>query len=487
MSAVDHLASARVRASSGYAVYCYVLAIMCLFLGGGTHSGFLGDPILLLAAVPLLLMGLASAWPHPSLRFDLVACAAVAAPPALQLVPLPPLIWRALPGRDIRLDAFRLNGLEPGWFPLSLNPQATANAALSMIAPIAIFLAVIQMDAAQRRNLCNLIVVFAIASVFLGIGQIAGGPESPLRFFTETNPTEAVGFFANRNHFAALLYLAVLLAAPAAVEAGATLTNRLQRRRQGQGPILTIAVTLPIIFLLCTGQILTRSRAGVGLTILALAAVSLLAVFDERNKQRGGTAALIGGGIFAVLLFAVPLGLPRFVERFQAVGEGTSRLSIFNHLSVAIYDFLPTGSGISTFPDIYALYEKPSELSANAFVNQGHNDWAQVALEGGFLAVAAAAVFFAWLAYRGAPAWLPPSGAPDAVTRKSAACAVVLVLLHSFVDYPLRTAACMALFAVACGLLTPAGSRNRRSSADARADAPRRASRIGASSPTPLP
>ena len=49
-----------------------------------------------------------------------------------------------------------------------------------------------------------------IIGVFVGLFQVAGGPESPLRYFEITNPTEAVGFFANRNHFAALLYCLIL-------------------------------------------------------------------------------------------------------------------------------------------------------------------------------------------------------------------------------------------------------------------------------------
>lgn len=44
------------------------------------------------------------------------------------------------------------------------------------------------------------------ASVLLGFLQVAQGPSSPLRLFEFTNLTEAVGFFANRNHFSALLY-----------------------------------------------------------------------------------------------------------------------------------------------------------------------------------------------------------------------------------------------------------------------------------------
>ena len=51
-----------------------------------------------------------------------------------------------------------------------------------------------------------------VLSVLVGLIQVAQGQESPFRFFAITNPTEAVGFFANRNHFAALLYCLMVFA-----------------------------------------------------------------------------------------------------------------------------------------------------------------------------------------------------------------------------------------------------------------------------------
>src|SRR3546814_10933219 len=54
----------------------------------------------------------------------------------LQLVPLPPAIWTALPGRDVLLGA--LPG-EAVWRPGSIVPSATINAASSLIVPVVTF------------------------------------------------------------------------------------------------------------------------------------------------------------------------------------------------------------------------------------------------------------------------------------------------------------------------------------------------------------
>jgi len=69
------------------------------------------------------------------------------------------------------------------------------------------------LHALERRLLSACMLAVGAVSVVLGFGQVAEGPASPLRFFANTNPSEAVGFFPNRNHFAALLYVMILLAA----------------------------------------------------------------------------------------------------------------------------------------------------------------------------------------------------------------------------------------------------------------------------------
>src|SRR5690606_34815955 len=117
-----------------------------------------------------------------------------------------------------------LAGRELPWWPLSVAPHTTWLGLVSLVVPLGVFLATIQLQRRERRLLSLAVLAVGIISVFLGLLQVAQGPESPLRFFAFTNPTEAVGFFANRNHFAALLYSLTLLAAAWTVHAAAQLS-----------------------------------------------------------------------------------------------------------------------------------------------------------------------------------------------------------------------------------------------------------------------
>lgn len=57
---------------------------------------------------------------------------------AMQLIPLPPDIWTALPGRELLAQSALVSDQPQPWRPISLSPDATVNALSSLIVPIVI-------------------------------------------------------------------------------------------------------------------------------------------------------------------------------------------------------------------------------------------------------------------------------------------------------------------------------------------------------------
>ena len=97
-------------------------------------------------------------------------------------------------------------------------------------------------------------------------------------------------------------------------------------------------------------------------------------------------------------------------------------------------------------------------FSRRRYVNHAHNDWLELWLTGGAPAIVLAVGFLAWLAASTFRLW--SSGQPEApvldlALAQAASIVIVLLLLHSVVDYPLRTAALSVLFAMACAYLIP--------------------------------
>jgi O-antigen ligase len=434
---------------------CVAVVVACLLLGGGTRAGFLSDVIIQLAAIPLLLMGLWRLAGLPSARharWAAVFCLAVALVPLLQLVPLPPELWTALPNREAAQRAVEFAAADLPWMPLSVSPRATWLAALSLLPPIAIFLATLLLGYRERRVLSLVLVAVGLVGVFLGLVQVAEGPASSLRFFQFTNASEAVGFFANRNHFASALYALTLFTAAWAVDAAAPPAPG--QARVDTGWVVPLLASFTVLVVLVAAQAMARSRAGLGLTIAALIGAAALAARDRRNSAGITPARLMLAATALAVVFAAQFTLYRLLERFEDPLRD-ARVTLARVTTEVAQLYMPFGSGVGTFVPAYALQQRPEDAPIEAYANRAHNDLLELWLESGVVGPALAAIFLIWLLIRALQLWRrsAPGAEVDLALARAAALVIALIIAHSVVDYPLRTAAIMAIMAFACGLL----------------------------------
>jgi O-antigen ligase len=439
-------------------VLCAICFATCLLLGGGTRPGLLSDVVLQVVALPSLLLALwwlsEITW-TPQLKRALLFCSAIVALPLIQLIPLPPSVWTALPHRAYSTTAYALLGQTLPWLPLSVSPHATWLSLNALIPPLAVFLNVVLLDYRQRQLLSLLLLGLGFVSVCLALLQVAQGENSWLRFYEFTNFSEAVGFFANRNHFAAFLYCLVLVAAAWATNAALSATKS---RLYAASTLIPLILSFTMIVVLIAGQLMARSRAGLGLTIVALLASLALAASDRRSIAGGLNARrLIFAAVALAALLTTQFALYRIMDRFTPDPLADWRIPFARNTMTAARAYMPFGSGMGTFVPVYALFE-PREDVFTAFANRAHNDILEVWLEGGVLALMLMAVFTAWLVARAYALWRssPVGHAPiDQLLARAAVLILVLLIVHACVDYAFRTAAIMAVFAFACGLLVP--------------------------------
>jgi O-antigen ligase len=97
------------------------------------------------------------------------------------------------------------------------------------------------------------------------------------------------------------------------------------------------------------------------------------------------------------------------------------------------------------------------------WVIHAHNDYAEIALEGGLPAVALMIMFLGWWGTGAARVWRAQDGGTFA---RAASIASAVILAHSLVDFPLRTAAISVTFAMCLALLAD----RRASTASATSD-----------------
>ncbi len=116
----------------------------------------------------------------------------------------------------------------------------------------------VQLGAVWQKRLVLIVVAVAVLMVPIGIAQVAQRPHSDLRPYAPTNLHDAVGLFANRNHYASLLATALVF-----IFGGLLLNARGGRSRSVR--ILQMIGWMLLGAILLLGIVLSRSRAGVGL------------------------------------------------------------------------------------------------------------------------------------------------------------------------------------------------------------------------------
>ena len=110
---------------------------------------------------------------------------------------------------------------------------------------------------------------------------------------------------------------------------------------------------------------------------------------------------------------------------------------------------MPFGSGLGSFRNVYSLYEQPEKVT-DVYVVHAHDDYLEIALELGVAGIILMLAFLAWWAAAVWRAWRSAEGGPFA---RAAAIASAAVLVHSLVDFPLRTAGIAVCFALCLAFL----------------------------------
>jgi hypothetical protein len=437
---------------------CGVVLAASVIFGGGTHSGILGDVIVQLLAVPLLVLASWSALepgrlPRETKRKLLLFGIAVFLVILIQLIPLPLGEWN--------VSRILAHGSSPTalpskvWAPVSVSPQATWAAVVSLFVPCAIFLAIIQCSIEETLTLTWLLLLLGTVALLLAFLQMLGGPESELRFYSVTNPTEPVGFFANRNHFAAQLYVTLVLC-------GVWLTivaSHLPRSRASQTPqalVLTAAAVL--IVSIVAGLAMARSRAGIFLGVFALGATLFLTRQSILKESRHESAIHRGyiGTVTAVLaiLFSVQFGFSSIASRFGGDPLDDLRIPFASTTFELAFKSLPFGTGLGTFVPVYATAEKVSDAS-EVYANRAHNDLAEFLLETGVPGGLLLITILIWFCRQSYRVWFRQQMKEnhyELLLRRAATLIIGLLLAHSLVDYPLRTTTHGAIFAFFCAI-----------------------------------
>lgn len=362
--------------------------------------------------------------------------------PLLQLVPLPATMWQALPGRGFLVEAAGFTGTAGDARPLSLIPDKTFSAWLTLIVPVTMFIATLQADGREIRLLLWVVVGAAVAGALLAMVQAVYGDSEAVYLYITSQQGLPTGVFGNRNHQATLMVLALLVAWLLARD----------RRRKGRALAMRWGL-FGLMGLFAAAALATASRTGSVLLLIAL-----VAVFAPEVVQRNRRSALIGGAIAGLTVITIGVLLQtgafqRLMGRFAL--QDDNRYSFWPDVVFGAQSAWPAGTGFGTFDPYFRSIESLDSLGSH-YINHAHNDYLELALEGGLPAIMLLLLFAAFLVIAAWRLLRRPQPGPEGARGGIALVGIILVLLHSLVDYPLRTFAVAALFALLCGLLVRA-------------------------------
>jgi O-antigen ligase len=172
--------------------------------------------------------------------------------------------------------------------------------------------------------------------------------------------------------------------------------------------------------------------------------------------SRVARVALVAIVLASVVALAMLWSSP--VSR-EATTSVSSRQEIAAHSMQLVGEFGLTGSGLGTFDKVYRANEEPGKVDA-VYVNHAHNDYLELAIETGLPGIVLLLCFLAWWGRSVFEMTISPAADQYAYAGAIASAAL---LFHSVVDYPLRTAAISAVFAMSLALIV----QSRRSAASA--------------------
>ena len=434
---------------------------ICL-MGGGSNLPTVAPlivlrPVAILFIAALLIVRARRDWP---MRMPVLLLAIFTATVAVQLVPLPPGLWSALPGRTPFADFLTSIGQGGIWRPLSLTPAITLGSLLATLTGWAIVLAYVRLPQQRQYALSTVVIVMALVSCFIGLLQVIGGSASVFYFYSSDGSIS--GLLANRNHQAALLAATLPLVRVWMVQGR---PEALVRR--------TIVASLVGVLLL--GMILlTGSRSGLVLALIGTIAAYTIAPFalkSRKTSRRAGSdrwatmsaIARWGALLLPIVLVGAAIATGRDLSIQRLTGDDIDaeiRLRALPTTLSLVKTYFPFGSGFGSFDAVFRMHE-PDSLLRPTFFNRAHNDYLELAITGGVLPVIVLAIFLIWA---GAMTWASmrrPWRDPGVLHARAGAAILFIFAVASVSDYTLRPPLMSAIAVIAVCWLAHGRARSR--------------------------
>jgi hypothetical protein len=417
---------------------------------------------LTIAAAAVTLAGLAApaaiGWRMLDLTAVTLALAIFLVAAAAQLVPLPAAAVQVIspetPPIVAQLDLTAQ--LDPAAArPLTIDPARTRRA-LVVLASLAALIV-------GAARLFSIVGVAGTASTIVALGvllALTGIVQRPLftgkiyGFWTPLQGGSPFGPFVNRNHFAGWMLMAI----PVAI---GLLCHDVSRGLRGVRPVwrerivwLSSPDASRLLLLVGAAAVmtlslfLTMSRSGMAAGALAIVCVVLASRRDDVRGKKIAALAIVA----ALLVLAIGrVGAGTIAGRFSS-GDPRDlggRTMVWKDAIEVARKYPIAGTGLNTYSVamiFHQQFNRPTRYS------QAHNDYLQLAAEGGLLLTAPAAIAVVAFALAVRRRFAQETSASTYWIRRGAVVGLLAIALQEIVEFSLQMPGNAFLFAVLCAI-----------------------------------
>jgi O-antigen ligase len=376
---------------------------------------------------------------------------------ALSLVPMPEAVVHALSPEAARVQvAVKELSIHRHVTTLSVEPYASRVSLYKTIAYLGVFF--LSLNLLNRRSrillVAEVLVYAAVLNAVYAVLMHLTGTDEDWFGTPMTHSQQASGTYANRNHYAAFLYMAISLGI-------GLLIARLSDRKSDSfkrlvkstiewilSPKMVLRLCLCILVIALTT---THSRMGNTAFFSSILIAGLLGMALSRYATRN--TVLLLASLIAIDLFIVGswFGVEKLAQRLEQTTQQDvqEREEPARYTIPLIRDYPLVGAGPGSFYTTFPRYRPPSVVQ---FFDYAHNDYAQFAAESGLLGLCLMAIFVFMTLFVALKAQWQRR---DPLMRgMSFACvmATVAILIHAWVEFNLQIPANVCLFMVLLAL-----------------------------------
>ena len=304
------------------------------------------------------------------------------------------------------------------------------------------------------RRVAESISVVGVALALTGIIQSGLFNGKIYGFWTPLGAGSPFGPFVNRNHFAGWMLMALpltlgLLCGRVAGGMHGVRPNWRDRLLWFSSPDASRLILLSGgAAAMALSLLMTMSRSGIS----ALGVAIVVTVGFAARRQRTGRRVVAVAYLLALIVVTVGwAGTDAIASRFAQAnwGEFNGRRGAWADAIDIASRFPATGAGLNTY-GVATLFYQRHDLSQH--YSQAHNDFLQLAAEGGLLLTIPAAVCVGFLVLGVRRRFLEETSARTYWLRVGASIALVAIALQETVDFSLQMPGNAALFAVVCAI-----------------------------------